>query len=115
MNVRSRTSNQVKLSSCVAAVLAAVGLSLGCGSDSAAAAGSDCEKLVDAYATSWQRCMRSSYADAQKTWSEALQCDKAKASNSSQVDACVTALNMLDCTSVNSGTSPAQCMNALSQ
>ncbi|HVW24809.1 MAG TPA: hypothetical protein VHC69_05535 [Polyangiaceae bacterium] len=114
MNESRRTNDNVKRSSCAAVVLAALGLSLGCGAGGGAA-GNDCEKLVDAYATSWQRCMRSSYADAQKTWSDALQCDKAKASNSSQVNACISALDALDCTSVNSGTSPAQCMNALSQ
>lgn len=78
-------------------------------------ASDDCERIADAYAKSWQRCMRASYDDAKKTWDSALSCDKAKTSDSSKVDACVSALGTLDCSSVTGGSSPAPCQGALSQ
>jgi hypothetical protein len=93
-------------------VIVTLGAALGCGDGGAT---DDCEKVADAYAKSWQRCMRASYDDAKKTWDTALSCGKVKASKTSQVDACVSALNTLDCASVTGGTSPAPCQGALSQ
>jgi hypothetical protein len=115
MNARPRTNDNVKPSLCAAVVLAALGLSLGCGSGGGSDAAGDCEKIVDAYASSWQRCMRSSYADAQQTWADAFQCSAVKTSDSTQVNACVTALNTLDCSAVNGNTSPSSCGAALSK
>ena len=83
----------------------------GCGSD----ATGDCEKLADAYARAWQRCMRGTYDSAKKIWDDALMCGKASSSNGGKVDACVSALDALDCTAVTNGTSPAACSDSVSQ
>jgi len=101
----------VKALSSLALVVASLGVAVACGGD----ASTDCEKIVDAFANAWQRCMRASYSDAQKTFSDALQCGKVKSSKGDQVSACVNDLNMLDCNSVTSGVSPAPCTNALSE
>jgi hypothetical protein len=88
-------------------------LGVACGGGGAAA--DDCDKIADAYAKSWQRCMRGTYDDAKKLWSDALMCGKASSSKSAQVDSCVSALNALDCSSVKSGTRPADCDGAIAE
>ena len=83
----------------------------GCGSGGAS---DDCERIADAYASSRQRCKVSSYDDAKKAISDALNCGSVKSSNGSKVQTCVDDLNALACTAVSSGTLPASCSDALS-
>jgi hypothetical protein len=107
---RTRATAQVKARHVFTFAVAALGLVAGCGDSGSS---DECAKVVDAYAMSWQRCMRTSYDDAKKTWSDAFMCDSAKGWNSSNVDACVNALNMLDCGSVKNNVSPSPCGEVL--
>lgn len=100
-----RTQSIVGVRHLVALILASTGLTAACGDD----ASGDCQKLVEAYANAQQRCKVSSYADAQKNWSDAFMCDKVKNANSGKIDACVNALNAIDCGSIMNNTFPVAC------
>jgi hypothetical protein len=87
---------------CVLAAALAVGACDGSAADA-------CDQLVDAYARSWQRCMRSTYDMAKANFSAAFQCSSAKDYDGDKVNQCVSALNSLDCNAVKNGVSPGAC------
>ena len=97
------------------AITLALGFGYGCGSDP----GDDCGKLVEAFARAWERCGRTTYDSAKKTFGMALPCDKVKDSNADQVDQCVNDLNALNgpaCDAVKAtGNTPPSCTGALSK
>ncbi|HEX4338534.1 MAG TPA: hypothetical protein VH062_21665 [Polyangiaceae bacterium] len=96
----------------VVIVLSTLLASVACGSGDAE---NDCDKVVDAYAHAWQRCMRETYDEAKKTFSDALMCGKASSSNSAQVDTCVSALDAQDCAAVTNNTVPTACNDTIKQ
>lgn len=102
---RLQTTATVRTYCLIGLLLASTGVTTGCGGD----ASDDCQKLVEAYANAQQRCKVSSYDDAKKNWSDAFMCDRVKSSNGGKVDACVNALNTIDCGSIVNNTFPVAC------
>ena len=102
---RLHTTANVRAFRLIGLLLASTVVTAACGDD----ASDDCQKLVDAYANAQQRCKVSSYDDAKKNWSDAFMCDRVKSSNGGKVDACVSALNTIDCGSIMNNTFPVAC------
>ncbi len=99
-----RTTANARVRYGIVLLVASLGFTAACGDD---ASTDDCARVVDAFARSWDRCKFTSYDSAEKSWSKALSCGSAKGWDGSTVNACVNALNALDCGSVPS--SPASC------
>ena len=102
---RLQTTANVRAYCLIGLLFASTVVAAGCGDD----ASGDCQKLVDAYANAQQRCKVSSYNDAEKNWSDAFMCGRVKSSNGGKVDACVSALNTIDCGSIMNNTFPVAC------
>ena len=89
-------------------------IAIGCGGeDEATPAESACDKLVDAFASAWERCGRESYDGAQKFWADALDCGSIESFDAAAVDECAADVGALSCAAVQDPASPNSCARAL--